>query len=248
MTERRPPGIAHAFGDRRARIEAALSAGATMIEADLRFWQGQVWVRHERRMRFLPLLYNYRLGGVHREGPFAASIGSLWLRLDVRRMTFPELLKRTAGQAGLLLDLKKDRYTRSTARGFVATVLAEIEDARFPGAVDFCGSWPLLDIVRSLKPAQAVHYAVDGPRDWERLLPRVANGAWSGGVSMRFNLITPERLRILRGAGLEFYAWDVADAAETERALELGAAGIIGDDLDILGSLGRRPGRHSDAP
>ena len=144
---------------------STLTSGVPMIEVDLRWWRGEAWVRHEHRLGWLPLLYNHRLRGIHREGPFACSFGGLWFRLDLRSIRLREALERTAGHAGLLIDLKADRYSRSVARGFVASVLTEIEDARFLGRIDFCGSWPLLDVVRSLKPEQPVHYSIEGLDD-----------------------------------------------------------------------------------
>jgi glycerophosphoryl diester phosphodiesterase len=230
-------GIAHAYGDRRARIEAALTSGVPVIEVDVRWSNGRVWVRHEHRLGFLPILYNHGLRGIHREGPFAFSLGSLWFRLDVRKLPFREVLDRVSGHTGLLVDLKAARYSRSIARGFVATVLTEIEDARFPGATGFCGSWQLLDIVRALKPSQAVYYAVDKPADWKRMQPRIASGSWPGGVSLRADLLTGERVAALRGAGLTIYAWDIQTPEELARALHAGARGIIADDLDMLAGL-----------
>jgi glycerophosphoryl diester phosphodiesterase len=230
-------GIAHAYGDRRHRMEAALTSGVPMIEVDVRWSGGRVWVRHEHRMPHLPLLYNNRLRGIHREGPFGFSVGPLWLRLDVRKLSFRQVLRQVSGHVGLMVDLKAARYSRSVARGFVATVLTEIEDTRFVGATEFCGSWPLLDVVRSLKPAQPVFYSIDDAGDWQRIQPRLALGSWAGGVSVRCDLLTPERVSALNAAGLTIYAWDVHDSEELAEALSFGARGIIADDLDMLASL-----------
>ncbi len=97
--------IAHAYGNRRRRIEQALAAGVDLIEADLRYQDGRVWIRHELRVGRLPLLHNARLSGIHRQGPWALTLGPLFLRLDVRPIDLPELLRGVSGRAGLLLDL-----------------------------------------------------------------------------------------------------------------------------------------------
>ena len=235
-------GIGHGYGNRRARIDLALASGVPMIELDLRWWGGQVWVRHERRMRFLPVLYNHRLRGIHRDGPYAFPVGRLWLRLDLKKIRFRDVLERVAGQAGLLIDLKADSYSRSEARGFVATVLTELEDARFPDPVDFCGGWNMLDIVRTLTPGQRVHYSVDSTSEWTRIQTRLAaGGGWDGGISLQYRLITPERVSALEAAGLDFLAWDVETREEMDRATEAGASGIIADDLGMLAALREPP-------
>jgi glycerophosphoryl diester phosphodiesterase len=235
--------IAHAYGDRRRRIEQALAAGVEMIEADVRWWGGRVWVRHEHHAPVLPLLWNKNLKGAHRQGPFARSAGPYWLRLDVHRLPFEELLDRTSARAGLLIDFKAARLPAREARRFVARVLRMLELHPFVGALDFCGMWELLDLVRLYRPAQQVHYSVDSEADWARVQPRLAEGDPAAGITIHHLLLTPERAEELGRKGVSFYPWDIRDADDAARVVAMGAAGILADDLDLLRSLAGTPVR-----
>ncbi len=212
-----------------------MAAGVDLIEADLRWYGGAIWVRHERRLPVLPVLWNNRLRGYHRQGPFAVAAGPLWLRLDVRRITFAELLARIDGRAGLMIDLKRDRYTPVAAGRFVRAVLSVIEASGFRGEVDFCGSWQLLDVVRQERPAQMVHYSIDSAADAGRL-PGLAEGG-ARGVSIQRGLLTAERAAWLREKEIDVIAWDIATREQALAAIERGASGIIADDLAMLGSI-----------
>ncbi|MFN0147177.1 MAG: hypothetical protein ACKVT1_11750 [Dehalococcoidia bacterium] len=232
--------IAHAYGDRRRRIEAALESGVEWIEADLRWWGGKTWVRHEHRLPGLPVLWNRNLQGIHRAGPLGRSFGPYWLRLDTGRMRFEELLDRTSGRASLMLDFKAQRYSRAESRRFVASVLRTLELRPFAGGIDFCGMWGLLDLVRVFRPAQEVHYSVDAPRDWGLVQPRLAANDPAVGISIRRSLLTPARAAQLRAANTSFFAWDIDEAVQAEVAIAEGAGGILADDLDLLRSLAGR--------
>jgi glycerophosphoryl diester phosphodiesterase len=233
--------IAHAAGNRRDRLERALEAGVDMIEVDVRFRGGVAWVRHEHRLGVLPLLYNRRPNRVHREGPFALSVGPHFFRLDVRRLRLDEVAARVHGKAGLLVDLKAGAYRPAEAQRFVEAVLTVLDG--FTGPLDFCGSWPLLDLVRAAKPGLPLHYSVDRPAQWAALQARMGGAAQPPGISLHPRLLTEERALALHAAGVEFYCWDVEDSAGAERVLALGAAGIIAGDLDLLRALAGRPVR-----
>lgn len=232
--------IAHGYGNRRARIAQAQAAKVDRIEADLRWWDGQIWVRHEHRIRrlpWLPLLYNKNLRGIHRAGPWAMPLGSLWLRLDLARLSFTELLGRVTGPAGLMLDLKRDSHSPETARRFVAAVFAELDSSRFSAPVDFCGAWQYLDIVRDLRPAQSAHYSVDSAGDWDAAEARLGGPRQLPKITLKLSLASEERRVRLRQAGVPFVVWDVATRAEADHAITLGAEGLIADDLAMLSSL-----------
>lgn len=232
--------IAHGYGNRRARIDRALAAGVDVIEADLRAHRGRVWVRHERRLAGLPLLYNYRLGAVHREGPYGLAAGPLWLRLDRAGLPFAELLERVGDRTGLLLDLKAAPYGARTARGFCAAVLRQLREARFSGWLGFTGSWPLLDLVRTRQPAARCFYSVDDTHQWQAAQPRLAAGTLAG-VSLRAGLADEERTAALRAAGVPFLCWDVADEPVARTAVARGATGVLASDLALLERLRGTP-------
>lgn len=237
LPERSLVRIAHAYGNRRHRIDEAVAAGVDLIEADLRWRDGRVWVQHEHRLRFLPVLYNVGLKGIHRQGPWAANLRRLFLRLDVRPILLDELLDRIGQRCGVLLDLKADAYHVAAARAFIAATFATL-DARAPLPVlDFCGSWPLLDIVRTLRPEQMAHYSVDSERDWTALQERLTGSDRPRGITIERDLVDETRAAALRRAGVEFYCWGVDGEEDAQYAFRHGAAGIIADDLDMLAAL-----------
>src|SRR5439155_765309 len=59
----RPLRIAHAYGNTRARLEVAVASAADLIEADVWYRAGKLWVRHEARMTPFPLLVDKRMRG-----------------------------------------------------------------------------------------------------------------------------------------------------------------------------------------
>jgi glycerophosphoryl diester phosphodiesterase len=245
----RPLAIAHAHGNRRERIEAAIEAGVDLIETDLRYEGGRVVVRHEHRLARLPVVFNRDLRGVHRQAPHGCAVGRWWFRFETRPMPFAEVVRAASGRAGLLIDLKAGRYSARQTRAFAVAVFGMLEACGFEGAIDFCGSWALLDAVRAARPDQAVHYSVDSGEDWERLRGRLDGATRIPAITLKRSLLTSERAGVLARAGLPFYCWDVESEADVVHALGHGAAGIIADDLDLLsrlrrGAFGPIEGRH----
>ncbi len=238
--------IAHAYGNRRRRISAAIAAGVDFIEADLRYWRREIWIRHEHRPTPLPLVYNVGLKpGIHRQGPWAARLGKLFVRVDFNPIRFGELLDRVAGHAGLLIDLKAAPYPPDVANAFVGQIFTELDRHRFGDALDFCGGWPLLDLVHATHPDLPVHYSVDSLADWRRLQPRLSGPGRVPGISLRCDLVNAERIATLRAAHVDYYCWDIKDAQDASRAIQAGASGVIADDLALLhnlaGTLVRNP-------
>lgn len=233
----RPVRIAHAHGNRRSRIERAIEAAVDLIETDIRFDRGRVWVRHEFRFLNLPLLYNVGIRGIHRQGPWAASLGRLFVRLDVGPIAFEEILERCSGRAGMLLDFKADRYDDATARRFVKRVFDELEGAHFDGAVACCGNWRLLDFVREQRPGTDVCYSIDSESDWQAVEPRLSPGGDVTAITIQKNFLSEERGAQLRERCVRVYCWDIDNEHEARRAMDRGAAGVIADDLGLLGGL-----------
>jgi glycerophosphoryl diester phosphodiesterase len=233
--------IAHGYGNRRTLIEDAVATGVDRIECDLRYDGRTVWVRHERRLGPLPLLYNYHLAQVHRRGPLGWKAGPLWLRLDRRPLSFAELLRRHGGRSGLLLDFKAGRYRVAEGRRFVARVLEELRSADVTAPVEFCGSWALLGLVRAADADATLVFSVDSEREWRAFEGGGARGAAIPAVSVRLSLLTPERAAWLRARAIRFYCWDVQGKAGAARAIEAGAAGIIAGDLALLRAVQASP-------
>jgi hypothetical protein len=233
--------IAHGYGNRRDRLERALAAGVDFVEADAR-WDGrEVWIRHERRLGPLPLLYNNRLAPAHRIGPLGFSAGQLWFRLDVRRMTLHELIDRTQGRAGLMLDLKAARYSPLQRYRFMRRLFETLDHANFEQPLTFCGQWPLLDAIRDMRPSQPVYYSVDRPFRWVEMGARIRGGDAIPGITLRRELFTAERVAFLRERGVDVFAWDIDTADQAADVIAFGAAGVIADDLDLLAELADTP-------
>src|SRR5207249_6503596 len=77
-----------------------------MIEADVWYRAGKVWVRHEARMRPFPLLVDRRMRG-HSLPPWSLALGRRWyIRLDVNRLSLDEVLETLTGAKGVLIDVK----------------------------------------------------------------------------------------------------------------------------------------------
>ncbi len=234
MASRNVLRIAHAHGNRRRRIEQALAAGVDMIEADLRFDGSRIWVRHELRAPLLPLLYNGRINRFHREGPWAVYIARAFMRLDIAPISFDELLDRSHG-VGLMLDLKRGRYSGAEKRRFIETTFG-ILDRWHHGPIGFCGSWQLLDSVREVRPDQTLYYSVDDSSGWRALEARVV-ATPPRAITIQARMLDDEREATLRRLGLEYIVWDVERPEQAADAIRRGASGIISHHLDVLGDL-----------
>ena len=131
------------------------------------------------------------------------------------------------------------RRDREDAKANLVVVDRGDGEAGFRGEVDFCGSWELLDLVRRERPGQMVHYSIDSADDAERLFRLAENGA--PGITIHRDLLTAERAAWLRERGFDVIAWDIATREQALAAIELGASGIIADDLAMLRAIAGTP-------
>jgi len=233
----RPPvAIAHAYGNRRASIVEALTAGVDYIEADVWYRAGELWVRHERRLGAIPLLYDRRPVGVKRIGPWALPLAPrYYLRLDIRPLTLAEVLERTNGRCRVLVDVK-GRYSRNDAEAYARRLrqLAADDDADLA----VCGqNWTVLDEIQEQAPHFEVRYSVEHPEQWQALLRRLEAGQAVHGICIEHRFLDAEKIRLLRDKGISVYCWTVDDRAEARRLLAKGVDGIISNDLSLLASL-----------
>lgn len=237
----RPLAIGHGYGNRRDLLEAALAVPLDMVEADVWFARGRLWARHERRLGPLPVLADWRKHAPHGLGPWALSLGPLYLRLDVHPLAVDEALARLDGRLWLLLDAKGE-YSRRAALSFGRALGRLLEGCGRDGGVVVCGqNWRLLDVLREAVPGLAIRYSVQTAVQWARLWPRLDREPPPDGLCLHRSLATEETASLLRERGLGFYCWCINDAAELERVLALGAEGVISDRLDLLASLVRPP-------
>ncbi len=226
--------IAHAYGNSRQLVEAALKHPIDMIEADVRLRNGRLWLGHDRRLAILPVYIAWRsleppARGLFRFGPWQARFGLNPLPLE-------ELLKM-AGGCRLLLDLKQSHRSEDTT-GFVETLAASLRRFGRAASDSLCGDWPFLDAARRLLPEARLYYSV-GDRDrWEALVRRLNEGDHIGGVSLRSDLFDGSSAGLLQSISVETLCWCVDDPAEAVRVTMLGASGIISNNLALLAGIG----------
>jgi glycerophosphoryl diester phosphodiesterase len=232
-----PLRIAHAYGNRRDRIEAAATADIDFLEADLWYRAGELWVRHERRLGFLPLLCDRRPQGVDSVGPCALTVfPRYYVRLDVNPLRLRELLERTQGRRGLLLDLKGG-YRGDGARAYAQTLARILLQVQGQQQVMVCGQIEVLDRVRQAAPHLDVRYSIEKRRHWQALLRRLDAGGHLRGVCMSREFLNDEIIRFLEDKGLKVFCWTVDDPAEARRLLALGVDGIISNSIPLLEHL-----------
>jgi len=233
----RPLRIAHAFGNRRHAIQAAIAADVDCIEADLWFRGGEIWVRHERRLGFLPLLYDRKPRGMNRFGPWSLTVfPNHYIRLDVSPLRLPELLEAAGGKRRLLLDLK-DNHARDRARAYAGALSRVLREAGCAESALVCGQTDVLDSVREVAPGLDVRYSIERQRQWEAFLRRLDADPAIRGVCLHHELLTEPIARLLEERGLEVFCWTVDDRGEARRLAALGVDGIISNDLTLLAQL-----------
>jgi len=234
--------IAHAYGNTRQRLRAALDAAVDVIELDAWYRGGQIWVRHERRLDPLPLLVDKCMRG-HPLPPLSLPLGKRWyVRLDFNRLKLDDVLETVAGQKGLLVDLKgayRARQNHEFARALVRTI-------REHGAeswVSVCGQfWPVLDDVRREAADLEVRYSVERVYQWEKFIRLVGDDERVCRVCIEHRFLNEERTRFIEEQGVNLFCWTVDNPKEARRLVAAGVDGIISNDLTLLARL--RDGDH----
>ena len=233
----RPLRIAHAFGNRRDRIEQAIAADIDFIEADLWYRAGDIWVRHERRLGFLPLLYDRKPPGIKSFGPWALTVfPNYYIRLDVRPLRLAELLKATRDRRRLLLDLK-DHLSPDRARAYGEALLGALREAGCAESSIVCGQTDALDGVRQVAPDLDVRYSIERQQQWDAFLRRLDADPALRGVCLHHEFLTDPVARLLEERGLEVFCWTVDEREKARRLVALGVDGIISNDLTLLAGL-----------
>jgi len=226
--------IAHAYGNSRPALALALAAECDMIEVDIWYRGSDIFVHHERRMRWLPILYDRDLRG-HPLGPFALHIGRYFVRPDIRTLRLDELLSTVAGRKRLLLDVK-GHYDEDGLSGYVDMLVRKIREHHAEGWVAICGqTYSVLHRIREVAPDLEVRYSIQEPYQWERFLILLEHGVRT--VCMAYGFLNPERLKLMEDRGVNLYCWTVDDWDAARRLLAQGVDGIISNDLKLLAAL-----------
>jgi len=233
-----PLRIAHGYGNHRQLLERALIGPVDLIEADIWHRVGQFWVRHERRLIFPPMLYDNRPRHKNPLGAYTIPIGPRWyIRPDIRPVRLAELLEKAKGKRKLLLDLKGG-YGRLAELSFAESLANLLVSCGMEEEAYICGqNWSLLDRVREVAPQLQVRFSIERPTQWQNFSRRLAAGERIDGICLHRALMNGDMARFLGERSIEAFCWTVNEPQEASRLLALDVAGIISDDLLLLGSL-----------
>lgn len=232
----RPLRIAHAYGNRRDTITAATAADIDYIEADL--WQrgGEFWVRHERRLGPLPILFDRKPRGVNRLGPWALTVfPGYYVRPDFNPIRLKELMDLTRGKSRILLDVKDP--SGEGDREYAERLVRALAEADFESSAIVCGQTDVLDSVRAANPRLDVRHSIERQPQWEAFLRRVEADPGLRGVCMAHEFLTDSVAHTLEEKGLEVFCWTVDDPDPARALVERGVDGIISNRLDLLEGL-----------
>ena len=241
----RPVRIAHGFGNSRRRLARALEGPVDLLETDVWFENGRTIVRHERKLRRLPILFDKKPESAGERGPgrFGISLGKWYIKLDTSVLPLREVMARSKGRRGLLLDLKGAYRGEEVA--FAGALVELVASTGMEHEVAFCGqNWRLLKRVRRLAPHLAVHYSIDNTAQLAAFR-RMQEGDPIRRICLRQSLLDESLAHSLQALGVTtVYTWTVDDLRRAQELLELGVEGIISNSLELLGLLGPEADAH----
>lgn len=238
MGEPRPPQrivrIAHAFGNTREKLAAALAADCDMIEVDMWYRGGDIRIHHERKVSWLPLLID-RVMSTHEPGRFAVRIGNYFVRPDIGTRRLDDLLKEVAGRKRLLLDVK-GHYGTPHLNRYVDRLVRSIRRHNAESWVAICGqTYSVLHLIREVAPDFEVRYSIERDYQWERFQGLLESGVRQ--VCMAYGFIDAQKAKLMEDRNVDLYCWTVDDWAAAHRLVSQGVDGIISNDLKLLAEL-----------
>ena len=214
--------VAHRAGNSIAALNAALDAGAHVLEADVHQHRGLLEVRHHKRLGPLPYLWDRSGTGQ------LPSLRDEWELLPhTPQLPLHELLDAAAGGATLMLDLK--------GVGRVGPATVRLLHERVPTApVVVCGRWwPSVTAFAGREWARPV-LSARGRTERARLRRRLRREPPLYGVSVHRSLLDRQVVDELRSRVEVVMTWPVNDHAALAEVLDVGVNGVITDDDAVL--------------
>lgn len=230
--------IAHAYGNTRHAIDVATNAEVDMLEADLWYRRGRIFIHHDRYLGPLPLLADRKMRG-HPRPPWSLPLPrGYYVRPDINILTLWELLTRTNDRRRLLLDVKGKNDPKHADR-FAFHLATAIGANDAVAQVEVCGqTWTVLDALREQPPKIALRYSIERPDQWQAYTAMVERDGGAPNVCIQHRFLTDERLQFLKDHGAGIYAWTVDRQSDADVLLKRGVDGIISNNLSLLASLG----------
>ncbi len=236
MTADRPLRIAHAHGNHPEKLERALAGPVDLVETDIWFRDGTLWVRHERRLGWLPWLIDHRRNAFGARLPGDIRLWRWYLRRDAR-MPLETLIRALGGRKGLVLDIK-GAYSpakESALARFIAGLLREHDLVK---RTIICGqNWRALDAIRRTAPELDVRDTVGKRRQWPLFLARLQRGQTPAAIAINYRLLQAQEAQTLLEKDVSFICWTVDELPEAIHILQFHPDGITSNNLELLGAL-----------
>jgi glycerophosphoryl diester phosphodiesterase len=214
--------VAHRAGNSLPALQAALAAGAHVLEADVHAFRGRLEVRHHKSAGPLPWYWDRRGGhGV----PLLQDHWHLVPRSEPQ-LELVELVRAAREARTLMLDLK--------GVGGVGPAVVRALHQEVPQVpLLVCARWwPSVDAFAGVSWARPV-LSARGRGELVRLHRRLRRSA-PYGVSVHRSLLDAQVVAALHERVELVMTWPVNDAAALEDVLRLGVTGVITDDEAVL--------------
>lgn len=209
-----PLTVAHRAGNDLPALHAACAAGVDLVEADVRYRNGRLEVRHLKTMGPVPLLWD------------RWALAPSW----TQSFLLQDLLAATPATCELMLDVKGggEQFPRDVVR-----VVRELMPNR---EYSVCSQfWGLLSAFHEDSHARIIH-SIGSTRMLRDVLPRL-EGHRSDAVSIHMKLLTPAVVEDLFRRVSLIMTWPVNREADLRRLQSWGVNGFISDRLDLLRTL-----------
>jgi len=217
-----------------------------LVETDVRFQDGKMTVRHERKLGPLPILIDEKSSlGLKSEHRLRLPLWRWYVALQRNPLALQEVLAKAKDRRGLLLDLKGEYGDREET---LAQALAEmLKRMGMEEQATICGqNWSLLGHLRAAAPHLKVHYSIDSTDQLEAFQAMLEHDSIRR-ICLNQSLIERPLVERLKGLGITIYTWTVDDLWRAHELLELGVDGIISNSLEMLGLLGESTRRQRQA-